>query len=101
MYKSMSQCAYYRFLTNNMLNTEETEHKDEIIKQTEEVLDVRGIECDSRISRLALDELKEILEEVRRRYKKKKTKRTITEKASSSSYDNAGTTTEEEIQYIS
>jgi hypothetical protein len=100
MYKSMSQFAYYRFLTNNMLNAEEKEHKDEIIKLTEEVLDAKGIECDSRISRLALDELKETLEEVRRRYKKK-TKRAITEKASSSSYDNIGTAAEGEIQYIS
>jgi hypothetical protein len=101
MYKSMSQFAYYRFLTNNMLNAEEKEHKDEIIKLTEEVLDARGIECDSRISRLALNQLKEILEEVRRRYKKKKTKRAITEKASSFSYDNTDTAAEEEIQYIS
>src|SRR5918995_5702534 len=100
MYKSMSQFAYYRFLTNNMLNAEEKEHKDEIIKLTEEVLDARGIECDSRISRLALDDLKEIFEEVRRRYKKKN-KRAITEKASSSSYDNTDTAAEEEIQYIS
>src|SRR5919106_202949 len=101
MYKSMSQFAYYRFLTNNMLNTEEKEHKDEIIKLTEEVLDAKGIECDSRISRLALNQLKEILEEVRRRYKKK-TKRAITEKASSSSssHDNTDTVAaEEEIQY--
>jgi hypothetical protein len=97
----MSQFAYYRFLTNNMLNAEEKEHKDEIIKLTEEVLDARGIECDSRISRLALNQLKEILEEVRRRYKKK-TKRAITEKASSFSYDNTDTAAaEEEIQYIS
>ena len=99
----MSQFAYYRFLTNNMLNAEEKEHKDEIIKLTEEVLDARGIECDSRISRLALNQLKEILEEVRRRYKKK-TKRAITEKASSFSYDNTNTAAaaaEEEIQYIS
>jgi hypothetical protein len=100
MYKSMSQFAYYRFLTNNMLNGEEKEHKDEIIKLTEEVLDAKGIECDSRISRLALNELKEILEEVRRRYKKKN-KRAITEKAPSSSYDNIDTASEEEIQYIS
>lgn len=101
MYKGMSQFAYYRFLTNNMLNAEEKEHKDEIIKLTEEVLDAKGIECDSRISRLALNQLKEILEEVRRRYKKK-TKRAITEKASSSSHDNTDTVaTEEEIQYIS
>jgi len=96
----MSQFAYYRFLTNNMLNIEEKKHKDEIIKLTEEVLDARGIECDSRISRLLLDELEEILEEVRRRYKKK-TKKAITEKASSSSYDNTDAAEEEEIQYIS
>lgn len=100
MYKSMSQFAYYRFLTNNMLNAEEKEHKDEIIKLTEEVLDAKGIECDSRISRLALDELKEILEEVRRRYKKK-TKRAITEKASSYSFNNTDEATEGEIQHIS
>src|SRR5215216_1009903 len=97
----MSRFAYYRHLTNNTLNIEEKEHKDEIIKLTEEVLDARGIECDSRISRLALDDLKEILEEVRRRYKKKN-KRAITEKASSSSYDNTDTVAAEgEIQYIS
>ena len=97
----MSQFAYHRHLTNNTLNMEEKEHKDEIIKLTEEVLDARGIECDSRISRLALNQLKEILEEVRRRYQKK-TKRAITEKASSFSYDNTDTVAaEEEIQYIS
>jgi hypothetical protein len=83
-------------MTNNMLNAEEREHKDEIIKLTEDVLDTRGIECDSRISRLPLDELEEILEEVRRRYKKKN-KKAITEKASSS---NTEEVVEEEIQYI-
>jgi dynactin complex subunit len=83
-----------------MLNIEEKEHKDEIIKPTEERLDARGIECDSRISRLALNELKEILEEERRRYKKKN-KRAITKKASSSSYDDTNEATEREIQHIS
>jgi len=83
-------------MTNNMLNAEEKKHKDEIIKLTEDVLDARGIECDSRISRLPLDELEEILEEVRRRYKKKN-KKAITEKASSS---NTEEVVEEEIQYI-
>jgi thermostable 8-oxoguanine DNA glycosylase len=85
-------------MTNNMLNAEERKHKDEIIKLTEDVLDARGIECDSRISRLPLDELEEILEEVRRRYKKKN-KKAITEKASSSS-SNTEEVVEEEIQYI-
>jgi hypothetical protein len=94
----MSQFAYYRFMTNNMLTIEEREHKAEIIKLTEDVLDARGIECDSRISRLPLDELEEILEEVRRRYKKKN-KKAITEKASSSS-SNTEEVVEEEIQYI-
>jgi hypothetical protein len=96
----MSQFAYYGYLTNNMLNIEEKEHKDEIIKLTEEKLDARGIECDLRIPKLALNELKEILEEERRRYKKKN-KRAITEKASSSSYDNTDEATEREIQHIS
>lgn len=96
----MSRFAYYGYLTNNTLNIEEKEHKDEIIKPTEEKLNARDIECDSRISRLALNELKEILEEVKRRYKKKN-KRAITEKASSSSYDNTDEATEGEIQHIS
>ena len=93
----MSRFAYYRHLTNNTLNIEEKEHKDEIIKLTVEKLDARGIEFDSRISRLDLNELKEILE-VRRRYKKKN-KRAITEKASSSSYDNTDEATERNPTY--
>jgi hypothetical protein len=100
MYKGMSQFAYYRFLTNNMLNAEEKEHKDEIIKLTEEKLAAIGIKFDSRISRFALNDLKEILEEVRRRYKKKN-KTAITEIASSSSYNNTDEATEGEIQHIS
>ncbi|HEY9386586.1 MAG TPA: hypothetical protein VIP70_06075 [Nitrososphaeraceae archaeon] len=92
----MSQFAHYRFLTNNMLTTEEREHKeDEISKLTGEVLDARCIECDSRISTVSLDELKEILE-VRKKYKKKKNKRTIIKK---SSY-NTEPAEEEQIQYI-
>ena len=44
---------------------EEEEHKDAIIAFTEEVLQARGIECDSRISKISEEQLKEILEEVR------------------------------------
>jgi hypothetical protein len=94
----MSRFAYYRHLRNNTLNIEEKEHKNEIIKLTEEKLDVGGIKFDSRISKLALNELKEILEEVRRRYKKKN-KRAITEKASSSSYNNTDEATERNSTY--
>ena len=44
---------------------EEEEHKDAIIAFTEEVLQARGNECDSRISKISEEQLKEILEEVR------------------------------------
>jgi hypothetical protein len=96
----MSQFLYYRHLINNTLNIEEKEHKDDIIKLTEEKLEARGIKFDSRISRLALNESKEVSEEVRRRFKKKN-KRVTTEKVSSSSYNNTNEATEREIQYIS
>ena len=53
---------------------EEEEHKDAIISFTEEVIQARGIECDSRISKISEEQLKEILEEVRQLRKKKKNK---------------------------
>jgi hypothetical protein len=55
-----------------MLTKEENEHKNEIIELTEQVLDAKGIECDSRIAKISEEQLKEILEEVRLRRKKKK-----------------------------
>jgi len=55
-----------------MLTKEEKEHKNEIIELTEQVLDAKGIECDSRTAKISEDQLKEILEEVRQRRKKKK-----------------------------
>ena len=55
-----------------MLTKEEEEHKEEIIAFTEDVLQARGIECDSRISKISEEQLKEILEEVRQLRKKKK-----------------------------
>jgi ribosomal protein S13 len=52
-----------------MLTKEEEEqqqqHEDAIIAFTEEVLQARGIECDSRISKISEEQLKEILEEVK------------------------------------
>ncbi len=66
----MSEFAYFRYMSNNMLIKEE-EHKEQIIALTEEdVLQVRGIECDSRISKISEEQLKEILEEVRQLRKK-------------------------------
>jgi hypothetical protein len=68
----MSEFAYFRFMSNNMLTVEEQQHKDEIITLTEQVLDAKGIECDSKISKISQEQLREILEEVRRLRKRKK-----------------------------
>jgi SpoVK/Ycf46/Vps4 family AAA+-type ATPase len=55
-----------------MLTVEEQQHKDEIITLTEQVLDAKGIECDSKISKISEEQLREILEGVRRLRKRKK-----------------------------
>ena len=49
-----------------MLTTEESQHKDEIVNLTEQVLDAKGLQCDERISKLSQEKLREILEEVRK-----------------------------------
>jgi RNA-splicing ligase RtcB len=66
----MSDFAFMRFMSNNLLTQEERQHKDEIINLTEQVLDAKGLECDERISKLSEEKLREILEEVRNWYKK-------------------------------
>jgi rubrerythrin len=71
----MSEFAYIRFMSNNMLTVEEQQHKDEIITLTEQVLDAKGIECDSKISKISEEQLREILEGVRRLRKTKKKKK--------------------------
>jgi hypothetical protein len=55
-----------------MLTEEEEEHKDEIIKITEEVLDAKGLECDSRISKISQEQLRNILDEVRKLRRKRR-----------------------------
>jgi hypothetical protein len=67
----MSEFACFSFMSNNMLTIGEQQHKDEIITLTEQVLDAKGIECDSKISE---EQLSEILEGVRRLRKRKKKK---------------------------
>jgi GTPase involved in cell partitioning and DNA repair len=68
----MSEFAFFRFMSLIMLNLEEQQHKDEIVSLTEQVLDARGIECDSKVSRISEEQLREILEQVRKLRKKKK-----------------------------
>lgn len=76
----MSEFAYFRFMSNNMLTVEEQQHKDEVIMLTEQVLDAKGIECDSKISKISEQQLREILEAVRRlRKRKNKNKKMIEE----------------------
>ena len=58
-----------------MLTTEESQHKDEIVDFTEQVLDAKGLECDERISKLSEEKLREILEEVRKLRSRSRRKR--------------------------
>ena len=68
----MSEFAFFRFMSGNMLNLEEQQHKDDIVSLTEQVLDANGIDCDSKISKISEGQLREILEQVRKLRKKKK-----------------------------
>jgi rubrerythrin len=68
----MSQFAYFRFMSYNMLTVEEQQHREEIIRLTEQVLDAKGLECDSKISKISEEQLGEILEGVRRLRKRKR-----------------------------
>jgi hypothetical protein len=61
----MSEFAFMRFMSNNMLTTQEIQHKGKIIGLTEQVLDARGLECDGRISELSEEKLREIFKEVK------------------------------------
>jgi hypothetical protein len=68
----MSEFAFFRFRSNNMLTKEEEEHKEEIVELTEDVLQAKGIQCDASISKIPEEELREILEKVRELRRKKK-----------------------------
>lgn len=68
----MSEFAFFRFRTNNMLTHEEELHKEEIIELTEEVLKARGVECDASIAKIPTEIMAEILEKVRELRRKRK-----------------------------
>lgn len=70
----MSEFAYFRFMSYNMLTVEEQQHREEIITLTEQVLNAKGLECDSKISKISQEQLREILEGVRRLRKRNKKK---------------------------
>jgi len=94
----MSEFAFFRFISTKMLTREEEQHKDEIVKLTEEVLDSKGIECDARIAKISEGQLREILEEVRKLRKKRK--RVSTDTDSTSEGVEEKEQIEEEIPYI-
>ena len=71
------------FMSNHLLTQEESQHKDEIVNLTEQVLDANGLECDERISKLSEEKLREILEEVRKLRNRRK-KRTVNGDSSNS-----------------
>ena len=66
----MSEFAFFRFMSNSMLTSEEQQHKDEVIAFTEDILRAKGIESDSKISRISQEQLEVILREVRNLRKK-------------------------------
>jgi hypothetical protein len=49
----MSEFAFFRFMSSNMLTLEEQQHKDEIVSLTAKALDDNGIECDTKISKIS------------------------------------------------
>ena len=86
----MSDFAFMRFMSNNLLTQEESQHKDEIVDLTEQVLDAKGLECDERISKLSEEKLREILEAVR---KLRKRRRNIND-------DDSSSNSKEELLYV-
>jgi lipid A disaccharide synthetase len=68
----MSDLAFFRFMSSNMLTKEEEEHKDEIIGLTEEILHAKGLQSDASIAKISEEQLAEILGKVRELRKKRK-----------------------------
>jgi hypothetical protein len=73
----MSDFAYFRFLSYNLLTDDEKKDKGEIIAITEEVLEAKGLECDATISKVSEEALLEILDGVRQIRKKRKKDKTV------------------------
>ena len=78
-----------------MLTKEESQHKDEIVNLTEQVLDAKGLECDERIAKISEEKLREILEEVRKLRHNKKRRQRIDQNIADSNDDS-----NKEIPYI-
>ena len=66
----LSEAAFFRLLSLPLLAQEEKKNNAEIISRGERVLDVEGIECDSKISQLSEEKINKILAQVRKRWRK-------------------------------
>jgi hypothetical protein len=66
----MSEFAFFRFMSLNLLTQEEKVSKSEMISITEKVLDAKGIECDAKIAKVSEETIREVLSEVRKRRRK-------------------------------
>jgi hypothetical protein len=69
----MSEFAFFRFMSLNLLTQEEKDNKAEVISVTEEVLDAQGMACDSKIAKVSEETIRQILNEVRKRRRKRAT----------------------------
>jgi hypothetical protein len=96
----MSEFAFFRFKSANMLTEDEEQDKEEMISLTEQVLDSKGIECDAKISKISEDKLSEILEEVRKLRRKKKKDNIISDDGSSNEEYTDVQTDNEEAMYV-
>ena len=76
----MSEFAFFRFMSLNLLTQEEKDNKAEVISVTEEVLDAQGMECDSKIAKVSEETIRQILNEVRKRRRKRATQDNAIEK---------------------
>jgi hypothetical protein len=70
----MSEFAFFRFLSNDLLTEEEKapKNKQEIVNIVEVVEKAEGIDCDRVVSKMSEDGLKELLEKVHNKCRKKK-----------------------------
>jgi len=68
----MSDFAFFRFMSNGMLTSQEMQHREEIIRLTEEVLHSKGLQRDASIAKISMEELQDILAKVRELRKKRK-----------------------------
>lgn len=78
----MSEFAFTRFISNGLLTEQERQDKDEIIRLTEDVLHAQGLECDASIAKVSVDQLGDILHQVRLLRKRKAREKELIEEQS-------------------